>query len=181
MGDVSNHGWSTITRVKTADKRKQKGEASISAGSKVTTGVSSVFSALEESSEARRSRIVAAKQAAADADINFSDEEDEDEFGEEAERKANGAVAEAEEKKEKPKKVKKPKVTVADAAGAMNPSDLSAFLAEISVSPRNHCFLSDSAIHCSPRFTTPQCTQQTGTMEIQYRFFICAGVVCRAS
>ena len=145
MGDGP---WSTITRVRSVDKRKQKGEALINGGNKTDIGTSSIFSALEESSEARRSRIVSAKQAAADADRDMSDDEEEDEFGEEAERKANGAVVEAEEKKEKPKKMKKPKVTVADAAGAMNSNDLSAFLTEISVSPRNcyQWFLTDCII-----------------------------------
>ena len=126
-----NHGWQQVS-----DRRKQKngkdakhGHTGNGTGMAVNGASPSVFSALEESSEARRN-FLRAKLAAEDAETERSGDEEADEFEGEGEEKTNVTATEV-EKKDRVKRLKKPKFTVADAAGAMQPSSLSAFLKEM--------------------------------------------------
>lgn len=136
------HGWQTVTNKKRNRKSSKPLPEKIS-GDLHFNGVSSssnVFRGIEQHSEERRRRIVEAQMTSAsesaDADIGRSKRHsDDDDDGSDAE--VRGAKAESgavEVKKVKQKKPKKPKVTVAEAASKIDAADLSAFLADITVS-----------------------------------------------
>ncbi|KAK6913541.1 Transmembrane protein 214 [Dillenia turbinata] len=129
-------GWKTVTYSKRKNRAKQ---SSLENNQSDHMSVDSdVFSSIEKKSEERRRRLIESQKLALDAIAEVtgkkskrdSDEED----GDDAEN--SGAVENVvmEVKKPKQKKPKKPKVTVPDAASKVDASDLSAFLADITVS-----------------------------------------------
>ncbi|CAN4090546.1 unnamed protein product [Withania somnifera] len=131
----NSHGWQKVTYVKKQKKKHKK----LSDSGKVIangSGADNVFKSLEKQSDERRKRIAA--QAAmiygvGDAPVRSPlkhEDEDSDAEGDVAGAE-NGVVG---EKKEKVKKPKKPKVTVAEVAVKIDAADLSAFLADITVS-----------------------------------------------
>ncbi|XP_031477415.1 uncharacterized protein LOC116248647 [Nymphaea colorata] len=137
----SNHGWQKVVYHKR--QRKSKPENSTSGDTIRANGdkAGNVFRSVEQHAEERRKRVVEAQKAslqaeflakpAAAAAAGTSDEDSDAENSH-----PNGATA-AEEKKMKQKKAKKPKVTVAEAASKIDPSNLSAFLVDISGSYQN--------------------------------------------
>ncbi|KAJ7960095.1 Transmembrane protein [Quillaja saponaria] len=98
-----------------------------------------VFRSIEQHSEERRRRALEAQMAydaaAGEVATTGSKRHSDDDYDSDAEvplgNVENGAV---DVKKVKPKKTKKPKVTVSEAASKLNAADLSAFLADITVS-----------------------------------------------
>lgn len=142
----NDHGWQKVTypkrqrKIKPSNPLTNPGKA-VPNGS--LNGAENVFHSLEQQSEERRRRILEAQRAAANADApvrskHRSDDEDADES--DGEGVVDNGKAE-EVKKIKTKKPKKPKVTVPDAAAKIDADNLSAFLADISVSFSIHCFL----------------------------------------
>lgn len=130
----SNHGWQTVVNPKR--QRKQQGKEANSADpnkAKSNGDGKSIFQSLELHAEERRKRAEEQRAAAASAlsvgqtngKIGASDEDSEEEAPNQS-----GAV-DGEEKKVKQKKPKKPKVTVAEAAAKIDPSNLADFLVEI--------------------------------------------------
>ncbi|CAM6047134.1 unnamed protein product [Sphagnum compactum] len=136
-----DHGWKKVTNVKkqrrhelkgiTGSVQQQEGEKN---GAKEAGAAAEFkgFQALETEAAERRSR-TEARIAAALAAGESGEEEPNAEAGEH-QPEANGTVVAGEVKRSKPKKANKPKVTVADAAAAIDPSDLSTFLADITES-----------------------------------------------
>ncbi|XVE74679.1 hypothetical protein DITRI_Ditri12bG0036500 [Diplodiscus trichospermus] len=140
-----DHGWQKVSYPKRQRKTKpnaqpEKPNLNRPNGT-LSNGAPNVFRSLEQQSEDRRRRIFEAQKAYASAAVdanakaknNRSDLDDDydDDDGDLEAVKPNGKPAE-EEKKVKQKKPKKPKVTVAEAAAKIDPSDLSAYLAELS-------------------------------------------------
>lgn len=133
-GNAKDHGWKKVTNVKKQRRQEMKGT--------IATGQQEVeknggkpaepkgFQALETEAAERRKRREARIAAALAA--GESGEEQGDVGGEHQPEEGTVAVG-GELKKTKPKKSNKPKVTVADAAAAIDPSDLSTFLADITV------------------------------------------------
>jgi len=133
-GNAKDHGWKKVTNVKKQRRQEMKGS--------IATGQQEVeknggkpaepkgFQALETEAAERRKRREARIAAALAA--GESGEEQGDVGGEHQPEEGTVAVG-GELKKTKPKKSNKPKVTVADAAAAIDPSDLSTFLADITV------------------------------------------------
>jgi hypothetical protein len=137
-----DHGWKKVTNVKkrrrhelkgiTGSVQQQEGEKN---GAKEAGAAAEFkgFQALETEAAERRNRMEA-RIAAALAAGESGEEEPNAEAGEHQPEETNGTVVAGEVKKSKPKKTNKPKVTVADAAAAIDPSDLSTFLADITES-----------------------------------------------
>lgn len=132
-----DHGWKTVTYQKKNKKQTQNQQqvrsAAAGGGGGGSDRRSDAFRVIEEHSEERHRKWLEDRKAAAAAMEDHSvviDEGEEVSDGEEAPVQNGGA----EEKKPKPKKPKKPKVTVAEAASKIDAADLSAFLADISVS-----------------------------------------------
>jgi hypothetical protein len=133
-GNAKDHGWKKVTNAKKQRRQEMKGS--------IATGQQEVeknggkpaepkgFQALETEAAERRKRREARIAAALAA--GESGEEQGDVGGEHQPEEGTVAVG-GELKKMKPKKSNKPKVTVADAAAAIDPSDLSTFLADITV------------------------------------------------
>ncbi|GLT94418.1 hypothetical protein SLE2022_121590 [Rubroshorea leprosula] len=136
-----DHGWQKVTYAKRQQRKAKPNEdaekAAAHQNGTLANGGRNVFSSIEKQSEDRRQRILEAQRlAAVNAEVNekpkrrWGDDEDEDEDSDLEEPKENGKAEEV--KKPKQKKPKKPKVTVAEAAAKIDPSDLAAFLADIS-------------------------------------------------
>ncbi|KAF3780252.1 hypothetical protein EJ110_NYTH39624 [Nymphaea thermarum] len=137
----SNHGWQKVVYHKR--QRKSKPENSTSGDTIRANGdkAGNVFRSVEQHAEERRKRVVEAQKAslqaeflakpAAAAAAGTSDEDSD------AENSHPNGAGPGEEKKIKQKKPKKPKVTVAEAASKIDPSNLSAFLVDISGSYQN--------------------------------------------
>lgn len=140
--DDGENGWKTVSYQK-RNNRKQASTKPPETFSDQTAsygGSGDVFRSIEKQSEDRRSRrseaqreaaaAVAAAAGGGDAKLNGGEED-----GSDVERVSggeDGGGAEA-AKKAKVKKPKKPKVTVAEAAARIDDSDLSDFLADITV------------------------------------------------
>lgn len=132
----TNYGWTTVVYPKR--QRKQVKEANSADFDKVKSNGDgkSIFQSLELHGEERRKRAEEQRAAAASAlsagesngKIAASDEDSEEEAANQS------GAANGEEKKVKQKKPKKPKVTVAEAAAKIDPSNLADFLAEITAS-----------------------------------------------
>ncbi|CAK9878875.1 unnamed protein product [Sphagnum jensenii] len=137
-----DHGWKKVTNLKKQRRHELKGIAGSvqqqegeKNGAKESGAAAEFkgFQALETEAAERRNRLEA-RIAAALAAGESGEEEPNAEAGEHQPEEANGTVVAGEVKKSKPKKANKPKVTVADAAAAIDPSDLSTFLADITES-----------------------------------------------
>ncbi|KAG0584247.1 hypothetical protein KC19_3G196100 [Ceratodon purpureus] len=128
-GGYVDNGWQKVTNVKKQKRQENKGKVGKD-GEKVAAKStdSKLFQALEHESEDRRARRDARIAAALAAGQSGDDDSDEEK---DAPVPAEGVV---EEKKPKVKKPKKPKVTVAEAAAAIDPSDLATFLSDIAES-----------------------------------------------
>ncbi|KAK6927844.1 hypothetical protein RJ641_006435 [Dillenia turbinata] len=129
-------GWKTVTYSKRKNRAKRSSLEPNQSDHKSVD--SDVFSSIEKKSEERRRRLIESQKSALDAIAEVSGEkskrDSEEEDGDDVENSGaveNGTV---EVKKPKQKKPKKPKVTVSDAASKVDASDLSAFLADITVS-----------------------------------------------
>lgn len=139
-GGISSHGWQKVT----SSKRTKRHEAAARSrptvpGSDPSNGPESrVFQALEKEAEQKRTHREALLRAFHDGQAAFAvarppplqSDSDMDDDAEENPRAPDGEL----EEKPKTKKTKKPKVTVAEAASAIDPSDLAAFLTQISES-----------------------------------------------
>ncbi|KAB2097205.1 hypothetical protein ERO13_A01G150100v2 [Gossypium hirsutum] len=136
-----DHGWQKVSYPKRQRKTKPNADPNLPrSNGTLTNGSASVFRSLEQQSEDRRRRIVEAQRAyaaaAIDADAKSKpkrsviDDSDDDDGSDLDGVKPNGKPAD-EEKKAKQKKPKKPKVTVVEAAAKIDPTDLSAYLAEL--------------------------------------------------
>ncbi|XP_054796315.1 uncharacterized protein LOC129301747 [Prosopis cineraria] len=137
------HGWQTVIN----KKRNRKSSKPLSEKNSVDPGVEdvnsspNVFSGIEQHSEERRRRILEAQMAyesaSADADTGrsrrHSDENDDSSDEVQGMGVENGSVVEVKKVKKK-KKPKMPKVTVAEAASKIDATDLTTFLADITVS-----------------------------------------------
>lgn len=135
-GGGANHGWQKVTKKhKRQDARSNKAGQTEAAGSRAGGPENKVFQALEKEAEEKRAHKEALLRAAAlgtehsQSDSDADGEEENHGHGE-----ANGVTSNDELKKPKAKKPKKPKVTVVEAASAIDPSDLAAFLAQVSES-----------------------------------------------
>ncbi|MCO5587930.1 hypothetical protein L7F22_041883 [Adiantum nelumboides] len=134
-----HHGWQKVTnpkKQKRQEARFNKNSQPDTAGSGARGNESKVFQALERDAEERRAHREAAIQAAAmglSAQARQSDSDADGDEGSHQDVDTNGVLNE-ELKKPKVKKAKKPKVTVAEAASAIDAGDLAAFLAQVSVS-----------------------------------------------
>ncbi|XP_058187128.1 uncharacterized protein LOC131304050 [Rhododendron vialii] len=141
--DDGEYGWKTVSYHK-RNNRKQASTKPIETFSDRTAssygGSGDVFRSIEQQSEDRRRRrseaqreaAVAAAAGGGDAKLNGGEEDGSDvERGRSGGEDGGGAEA---AKKAKVKKPKKPKVTVAEAAARIDDSDLSDFLADITVS-----------------------------------------------
>lgn len=133
-----NIGWQKVTNPKKHKRQelRSKGHTSGSLSDNVKRGPENkVFQALEKEAEERRSHREASLQAAVDAAAKAanaqsdSDVEGDDDHQAEAHVSSNGDL-----KKSKLKKPKKQKVSVAQAASAIDSSSLESFLYEISES-----------------------------------------------
>lgn len=138
-GSGANHGWQKVTKKhKRQDARSTKTSHTEVAGSRAGGPESQVFQALEKEAEEKRAHKEALLRAAAlGASHMAHSQSDSDADGEEenpGHGEVNGVTNNDELKKPKAKKPKKPKVTVAEAASAIDPSDLAAFLVQISES-----------------------------------------------
>ncbi|KAJ7964490.1 Transmembrane protein [Quillaja saponaria] len=138
------HGWQTVSYQKR--NRKPSKASSLDKSSDLQSrrpngydSSADVFRSIEQHSEERRRRALDAQRAydAASGEVAAarSKRHSDDEYDSDAEVPA-GTVENGlgEVKKVKPKKPKKPKVTVSEAASKLNTVDLSAFLADITVS-----------------------------------------------
>ncbi|CAM6089854.1 unnamed protein product [Calypogeia fissa] len=143
-----DHGWQKVTNV----KKQRRQAAKLAAGSAQADVVggdsnkktssssdSKVFEALESEAAERRARRKARQEAAAAAaaaageDLSHSGEEEDSDGDDRV--KANGSKTHDEEsKKVKVKKPRKPKVSVPEAAAAIDAADLATFLSGISES-----------------------------------------------
>jgi hypothetical protein len=134
-GNAKDHGWKKVTNVKKQRRQEMKGSIATGQQELEKNGAKPAepkgFQALETEAAERRKRREARIAAALAA--GESGEEQGDVGGEHQPEEGTVAVG-GELKKMKPKKSTKPKVTVADAAAAIDPSDLSTFLADITVS-----------------------------------------------
>jgi hypothetical protein len=138
----NDHGWQKVTYAKRQRKTAKPSAAAANLNKSVAnatlTDADNVFLSLEQDSADRRRRILEAQRSAAvDSDVVSRSKhrinDDDDGSDGEGDRVAeNGKVEES--KKVKAKKPKKPKVTVSDAAAKIDADDLSAFLADITVS-----------------------------------------------
>lgn len=153
LSNNNDGGWQKVTYPKRQRKTKPSNPVTNpgkTAPNGSLNGVENVFRSLEQQSEERRRRILEAQRAAANADAPArSKHRSDDEDAEESEGEGvldNGKVEDA--KKVKPKKPKKPKVTVPDAATKIDADNLSAFLADISVSFSINCFVFVYTILC---------------------------------
>ena len=132
-----SHGWQKVTNSKKA-KRIDPTNSSRSKPNSNGSDNNKAFLALEREAEEKRARkealLLAFQQEKSipSSGTQFdSDLDDEDLEGNHVSvPAANGEI----EKKEKVKKPKKPKVSVQEASAAIDPSDLSSFLTQISVS-----------------------------------------------
>lgn len=144
VNEVNNddRGWKTVSYQKKSKKSSSSKQVKPAAAGGMGVGVgladrqNDVFRSIEQHSEERRRKILEAQRFAAAAAVQNSTavvDDDGDEGSDDAEETPveNGG---GEVKKSKPKKPKKPKVTVSEAASKIDASDLSAFLADISVS-----------------------------------------------
>ncbi len=133
-GNAKDHGWKKVTNVKKQRRQEMKGSTATGQQEVEKNGSKPAepkgFQALETEAAERRKRREARIAAALAA--GESGEEQGDVGGEHQPEEGTVAVG-GELKKMKPKKSNKPKVTVADAAAAIDPSDLSTFLADITV------------------------------------------------
>jgi hypothetical protein len=133
-GNAKDHGWKKVTNVKKQRRQEMKGSTATGQQEVEKNGAKPAepkgFQALETEAAERRKRREARIAAALAA--GESGEEQGDVGGEHQPEEGTVAVG-GELKKMKPKKSNKPKVTVADAAAAIDPSDLSTFLADITV------------------------------------------------
>ncbi|KAI5075629.1 hypothetical protein GOP47_0009705 [Adiantum capillus-veneris] len=135
----AHHGWQKVTnpkKQKRQEARSNKAGQADTAGSWVGGNESKVFQALERDAEEKRAHREAALRAAAMGPSTQARQSDSDAEGDEEDHHdgdTNGVVNE-ELKKPKVKKPKKPKVTVAEAASAIDVSDLAAFLVQVSES-----------------------------------------------
>ncbi|KZV35627.1 hypothetical protein F511_19024 [Dorcoceras hygrometricum] len=142
--EENNHGWQKVTYAKKQRKNQPKtvsdhATTALPNGSAEKNGV---FSSLEKHAAERRRKLEAQRASQAvydDDDIplrsrkKWGDEDDEDVSSDaDIDSKENNAAES--NMKEKPKKFKKPKVTVAEAAGKIDDSDLASFLSGISES-----------------------------------------------
>lgn len=133
----SNHDWQTVVYPRRQRKQhvKQANSADLDKAKSNGDG-KSIFQSLELHGEERRRRAEEQRAAAAstllasetNGKIAASDEDSDEEAANQS-----GAVN-GEEKKVKQKKPKKPKVTVAEAAAKIDPSNLADFLVEITAS-----------------------------------------------
>ncbi|KAF7129927.1 hypothetical protein RHSIM_Rhsim10G0176900 [Rhododendron simsii] len=141
--DDGEYGWKTVSYQK-RNNRKQastKPPETFSDQTASNGGSGDVFRSIEQQSEDRRRRRSEAQREAAvaaaaaagggDAKLNGGEEDGSDVEGVSGGEDGGGAEA---AKKAKVKKPKKPKVTVAEAAARIDDSDLSDFLADITVS-----------------------------------------------
>ncbi|ESQ28127.1 hypothetical protein EUTSA_v10018292mg [Eutrema salsugineum] len=148
-----DHGWKKVVYPKRNRKQKpadQSVNGGVS-GKTVANGTQAngdnVFRSLEEQAEDRRRRILAAKMAAADLEDESDgarasrskrrsndDGYDFDDSDEEIAARMLQNLKAEETKKPKPKKEKKPKVSLPEAAAKIDPSNLAAFLVEVSES-----------------------------------------------
>lgn len=135
----SGHGqWQKVVNIKKQRRQETKdvkktGKPDVVSQVKQGSDRKSVFTALDEASEARRLRILANKpqryeEDGDDDDVSLGSQEED---GDLEERLENGKV---EEDSKKAPKLKKPKVTVSAAASSIDTSELTAFLTEIGVS-----------------------------------------------
>lgn len=135
----TNNGWTTVVNPKRQRKQQVKEANSADLDKTKSNGDGngkSIFQSLELHGEERRRRAEEQRAAAASAlsagesngKIVVSDEDSEEEAANQS------GAANGEEKKVKQKKPKKPKVTVAEAAAKIDPSNLVDFLAEITTS-----------------------------------------------
>lgn len=142
VNEVNNddRGWKTVSYQKKSKKSSSSKQVKPAAAGDMGVGVgladrqNDVFRSIEQHSEERRRKILEAQRFAAAAAVQNSAVVDDD--GDEGSDDAEETPAEnggGEVKKSKPKKPKKPKVTVSEAASKIDASDLSAFLADISV------------------------------------------------
>lgn len=138
VNEVNNddRGWKTVSYQKKSKKSSSAKQVKPAAAGAVGLAdrQNDVFRSIEQHSEERRRKILEAQRFAAAAAVQNSAVVDD---GDEGSDDAEDAPAEnggGEVKKSKPKKPKKPKVTVPEAASTIDASDLSAFLADISVS-----------------------------------------------
>ncbi|KAL3524998.1 hypothetical protein ACH5RR_013370 [Cinchona calisaya] len=132
-----DHGWKTVTYQKKKNKKQppqNQARSAAPAGGGVSDRRTDVFRMIEEHSEERRRKWLEDRKAAAAAMEGHSVVIDDGEEGSDDGGEAAVENGGAEEKKSKPKKPKKPKVTVSEAASKIDAADLSAFLADISVS-----------------------------------------------
>ncbi|KAI5648063.1 hypothetical protein M9H77_34068 [Catharanthus roseus] len=134
VNDVNSddRGWKTVSYQKKNKKSSKQAKPAVAAAAVVPDRRNDVFRSIEQHSEERRRKLLEAQRAAAAGENSavIDDVNEGSDDGEEAPAE-NGGV---EEKKSKPKKPKKPKVTVSEAASKIDASDLSAFLADVSVS-----------------------------------------------
>ncbi|CAM6032493.1 unnamed protein product [Sphagnum compactum] len=134
-GNAKDHGWKKVTNVKKQRRQEMKGSIATGQQEVEKNGAKPAepkgFQALETEAAERRKRREARIAAALAA--GESGEEQGDVGGEHQPEEGTVAVG-GELTKTKPKKSSKPKVTVADAAAAIDPSDLSTFLADITES-----------------------------------------------
>ena len=139
----NDHGWQKVTYAK-RQRKTAKPSAAVAANlnksvaNGTLTGADNVFLSLEQDSADCRRRILEAQRSTAvDSDVVSRSKhrinDDDDSSDGEGERVAENGKAD-ESKKVKAKKPKKPKVTVSDAAAKIDADDLSAFLADITVS-----------------------------------------------
>lgn len=135
-----NHGWQQVTNVRkqkrqeSRDAKKSEKEASVLASAVQGGGAvydGSVFTALDKVSEERRARLAAKLALTDDDDVEEGEEEDD---GKDITANGTDAKTDGELKKPKEKKPKKPKVTVSDAGQALNVTDLSNFLTDVTES-----------------------------------------------
>lgn len=137
-GGYVDHGWQKVTNPKKQKRQeiaKAKGGKDGEKGASKVSSDSKLFQALEMEAKDRRARLDA--RLAAPLTSGF-DDEDESDDGEAP--KAESSAQEADAKKPKVKKPKKPKVSVSEAAAAIDPSDLATFLSDISVRFSFHVF-----------------------------------------
>lgn len=135
-----NHGWQKVTnpkKQKRQEARSNKAGHADTVGSRVGGNDSKVFQALERDTEERRAHREAALRAAAvglSTQDTQSDSEADGDDENHSNGDSNGVIKDDELKKPKVKKQKKPKVSVAEAASAIDTADLAAFLAQVSES-----------------------------------------------
>ncbi|XP_024542580.1 uncharacterized protein LOC112350486 [Selaginella moellendorffii] len=145
-----DHGWHKVTNPKKQRLRERKLKAEGGGGGEGGAGLgqdgknsSKAFEALEKEAEARTERrksrkaawsaSVAAAAIPAANGVHHPHGSDDEEQGSDVESK-NAAVGGSANGGEKKKKAKKPKVSIADAAAAIDPVDLADYLATLSAS-----------------------------------------------